>query len=373
MSRPHVVVIGAGVIGLSTAIKLKEAGYRVSLVARDFPGDPKCIEFTSPWAGAHHVSVATGADMRLHQFDARTFQVMSELIEQDPGVPLHFAKQVEYREIPKVEGAAGEVSQLNLISRFQPNFRWLDEADLPEGIAHGATFTCIQIDTPAYLPYLLARFRSKGGKTFRTSTLSSFLSALSADPTLGDAQLVVNCTGLGSLSLTNDDKVFPTRGQLVIVRAPWVKIGMTRLGPNGVYDYTIPRRNGLVVLGGCAEKNNWDPRPRKDMSDRIKTRCLALCPDLLPPEKRNGGTIDDLDVVEEAVGLRPTREGGIRLDVEEMHDGSSGRTIRIVHHYGHGGYGYQSSWGSAEAAVELVDRVLGRRDRYASSQRSARL
>lgn len=38
-------------------------------------------------------------------------------------------------------------------------------------------------------------------------------------------------------------------------------------------------------------------------------------PELLPPEKR-GGTIDDLDVVGDAVGLRPTREGGIRLEVD---------------------------------------------------------
>lgn len=60
-----------------------------------------------------------------------------------------------------------------------------------------------------------------------------------------------------------DANVFPTRGQLVIVRAPWVKQGVTRLGParDGqpwVYDYTIPRpATGLVVLGGCAERDNW--------------------------------------------------------------------------------------------------------------------
>lgn len=60
-----------------------------------------------------------------------------------------------------------------------------------------------------------------------------------------------------------DPKVFPTRGQLVIVKAPWVKEGKTRLGParDGqprVYDYTIPRpKTGHVVLGGCAEKDNW--------------------------------------------------------------------------------------------------------------------
>jgi hypothetical protein len=51
------------------------------------------------------------------------------------------------------------------------------------------------------------------------------------------------------------------------------------------------------------------------MSRRIKERCLDLEPELLPPNKR-GGTIDDLEVVQEAVGLRPTREGGIRIEAD---------------------------------------------------------
>ncbi|GAA5840399.1 hypothetical protein JCM5353_004392 [Sporobolomyces roseus] len=360
MDKPHIVVIGAGVIGLSTAIKLQEAGYKVDICARDLPGDRKTINAASAWAGAHHGSVATGADMRMHNFDARTFKVMSEMIERDPKGPLTSVDQVEYREQPKVEGPEGELSQLNLMSRYHPNFRWLPESDLPSGISHGATFTAILIDTPAYLSSLVSRFLSNSGQLHRVSTLPTLSSALSAHPSLSDAQLLVNCTGLGSRSLVNDQKTFPTRGQLVIVRAPWVKKGMTRLGKpgSGVYDYIIPRRNGLVVLGGCAEQNNWDSKPRGDMSTRIKTRCLALCPDLLPPSKRENGTIADLEVVEEAVGLRPTREGGIRLEVEEIEE--AGRRLKVVHHYGHGGYGFQSSWGSAEAAVELVQTTLDR-------------
>lgn len=48
----------AGVIGLSCALLLQEAGYTVTIVARDFPSpfetmDPITkINFTSPWGGA---------------------------------------------------------------------------------------------------------------------------------------------------------------------------------------------------------------------------------------------------------------------------------------------------------------------------------
>ncbi|GAA5841538.1 hypothetical protein JCM11251_001255 [Rhodosporidiobolus azoricus] len=359
MTGHQVVVVGAGVIGLSTAIKLRERGYKVDIVARNLPADEKNIEFTSPWAGAHHVSVASGDDLRLHRFDAHTFEVMSDMIKADPDGPLSFAPQLEFREEARIEGEQGDVSQLGLISRYHPNFRWLSPKELPPGIKHGAAFTAIIIDTPAYLAYLVDRFTNLGGCIHRCGTLPSLSAALSVHPSLGLARVVVNCAGLGAIKLARDNTVFPVRGQLVIVRAPWIKQGITRLGAkgSGVYDYIIPRRNGLVVLGGCAEANNWDPNPRPELSQRIKQRCLTLNPDLLPPSKR-GGTIDDLDVVEEAVGLRPTRRNGIKLGIDSTD--FDGRPLQVVHNYGHGGYGYQSSWASAEEAVELVETALKR-------------
>lgn len=57
--QPSIHVIGAGVIGLSTAVWLLARGYKnVVLIATDFPGDPPTIEYTSPWAGARWQSSA---------------------------------------------------------------------------------------------------------------------------------------------------------------------------------------------------------------------------------------------------------------------------------------------------------------------------
>lgn len=47
-SNQHVVVIGAGVIGLTNAILLAESGYLVTIIAAHVPGD-ESIEYTSPW------------------------------------------------------------------------------------------------------------------------------------------------------------------------------------------------------------------------------------------------------------------------------------------------------------------------------------
>jgi hypothetical protein len=58
-------VLNIGVIGLTTALKLQEqGGYQITIVAETLPSDPKNIRYTSPWAGAHHVSSA-GHDKRL--------------------------------------------------------------------------------------------------------------------------------------------------------------------------------------------------------------------------------------------------------------------------------------------------------------------
>lgn len=50
----------------------------------------------------------------------------------------------------------------------------------------------------------------------------------------------------------------------------------------------------------------------------IKERGILLCPDLLPADKRSAMSIDDLDVIEEGCGLRPTRHGGIRIETEVL-------------------------------------------------------
>lgn len=55
----HIMLPGAGVIGLTTAILLKRHGYQdITIVGKHHPGDKPTHEYTSPWAGASIVSFA---------------------------------------------------------------------------------------------------------------------------------------------------------------------------------------------------------------------------------------------------------------------------------------------------------------------------
>jgi len=76
-------------------------------------------------------------------------------------------------------------------------------------------------------------------------------------------------------------------------------------------------------------------------------RSVDICPALT-----NGKGIEALDVIRHGVGLRPMRKGGPRVE-KECIDGQW-----VVHSYGHGGYGYQSSYGSAYMTVALIKSIV---------------
>lgn len=116
-----------------------------------------------------------------------------------------------------------------------------------------------------------------------------------------------------------------------------------------------------MIVGGTRVPNDWYPVPRPETTQDILERALKLCPELAPPEVRaiRAPTVDDLlpHVITEGCGLRPARKGGFRLELEWVDGAKVKRTGRIpvVHNYGHGGYGYQASWGCAKRVLELID------------------
>ncbi|KAI0336691.1 D-amino-acid oxidase [Cubamyces sp. BRFM 1775] len=358
----NIVVIGAGVVGLTTALKIQEkGGYRVTIIADTFPTDAKTIKYTSLWAGAHHVSHAA-EDAKQMAIDRETFEVMWELSAS--GGP---AEHCFYR-IPQVDYCLdGREEGLD----WMPDFKKLSQDSLVGGAKSGSSFTTLTIDTPAYLSYLLSRFLSRGGSIVRGS-VQHISQVIEGGPNLfryskashEPVDALIVCPGLGARTLggVEDKDVYPVRGQVVLIRAPWIDFGRTISHvAQGLWTYNIPRRNGDVILGGTKEDNDWYPAARPETTTEILQRCLELCPELAPPSIRAArpGTIDDLRplILEEGCGFRPQRKGGIRLDVEWVQGRGEGK-IPMVFNYGHGGGGYQSSWGSAAIALDLLEKAL---------------
>jgi D-amino-acid oxidase len=106
------------------------------------------------------------------------------------------------------------------------------------------------------------------------------------------------------------------------------------------------------VLGGSYY---LEPNTEPDMAlaERIMKRSIKVCPHLVPP----GCGIEALRVIRHQVGLRPLRLGGPRIEKEVLQDRVLGK-LNVVHCYGAGGFGFQSSYGMAGKAARLVDETV---------------
>jgi D-amino-acid oxidase len=213
-------------------------------------------------------------------------------------------------------------------------------------------FTSVCINTAIYLPWLVGQC-VKNGAVFKRAVLKHIAEAATAHHSGQPVDVVVNCTGLSSKTLGGvaDEKMYPARGQIVVVRndaGPMASTSGTDDGPDEAF-YTMTRAaGGGTVLGGSYQKHNWDALPDPNLAVRIMKRAIAAAPQLVKP----GQGIEGLDIIRHGVGLRPLREGGPRLEKDEVEG------VKIVHNYGHGGFGYQASFGCANEVVSLVEEVL---------------
>lgn len=301
----RVVVVGAGVVGLSCAVRLLEAGHRVDVLARDLPR-----ETTSSVAAAIWYPYRALPQDRVTAWSRATYAALAELaLLPRTGVELLPGTEVLRRpaEDPWWAGAVPALAR---------------SADVPEGYVGGWAFTTPVVEMPVYLDWLVARLDELGGTLTRLN-----LSALpSAGP--GGPDVVVLCAGLGARHLAEDRTVTPVRGQVVRV----AQTGLRRWwldaeGPT----YVVPRSRDVVV-GGTDQEGEWSRTPDPGTAEAILERATRLVPELAGAR-----------VLSHRVGLRPVRPR-VRLE----------RVGRVVHCYGHGGAGVTLSWGCADEVAALV-------------------
>jgi D-amino-acid oxidase len=301
---PAVLVVGAGVVGLTAAIRLREAGVAADVVARDPP-----LATTSAVAAALWYPYRAFPRERVAGWSARGFEVLSALSD-DPGsgVRMRWGRE---RVAP---GA--------------PDPWWRDAVPTFARDGGGWRFAAPVADMSAHLPWLVARLRALGG-----SVTAGAVNRL--DDALARTPVVVNCAGLGARELAGDSSLLAVRGQILRVACPAVEEWLLDQGDPERLLYVVPRERD-VVLGGTAvdgaEGIDADPA----VAAEIRARCEAAIP-----------ALRDAPVVAEAVGLRPARPA-VRLEAEARAGGT------VVHCYGHGGAGVTLSWGCADDVVELL-------------------
>jgi D-amino-acid oxidase len=306
-----VTVVGAGVSGLTTALRLAEAGHDVTVVARDRPADT-----TSAVAAALWFPYRVLPYDRVLAWSATGYTAFARLAADRPesGVRLRWGTELLRRE-PGDEWWAPAVPAL-AVTR-----------DVPPGYTAGWRFRAPVVDMGRYLPWLAAEAAAAGVTLVPEAVEVRDLAGLGA--------LVVDCAGLGARDLVPDPTVTPVRGQVVVTDPVGVEEWVSDDLDERTLTYVIPRIDDVVV-GGTAEEGAWGTEPDPAVADAILARAAALVPALA------GATVRA-----HKVGLRPSRPS-VRLEAERR-----GRQT-IVHNYGHGGAGVTLSWPCADEVVALV-------------------
>ncbi|KAF3904595.1 hypothetical protein ABW21_db0203699 [Orbilia brochopaga] len=352
MSRAKIVVIGAGVAGLTTALLLAKKRHHITVVAKHMPGDYD-IEYTSPWAGANYFPFSFPHEPA-RKWERETFPELWRLATQVPEAGIH----VQDGNIYVVEGKPVTGFMKELVAEdawfknVVPGFRVLGKHELPKGMASGTTFKSVCINTAVYLPYLLGQCL-KHHVVFKRGVVKHVADAADLHSSGDKADLVVNCSGLLACKLggVEDKKVTPARGQVVVVRneAPgmYTTSAVAEEGDDEMMYIMMRAAGGGTILGGCYQKGNWSPEIDHNLANRIMKRCVEICPELT-----GGKGVEGLDIIRHGVGLRPWREGGARIESEIING------VKVVHNYGAAGWGYQASYGMSQEAVDLVENGL---------------
>ena len=299
----RVIVVGAGVIGLSCAVRLLEAGHRVDVVARDLPLETTSSVAAAVWSPYSH------PQEHVVRWARTSYDAFAELCDDESsGVVMRTGTEL-FGEGP---------ADLWWGDALPPGAGPDRETSLPAGYASGLTMRTPVIEMPIYLRWLAARVEALGGTMTRMN--------LSGVPT-GEA-LVVNASGLGARLLGGDPSVVPVRGQVVLVE----QVGLDHWWIDAeAPSYVVPRSRD-IVLGGTALIGEWSRTPEPATADAILARAAEIEPRLAGAR-----------ILRHKVGLRPGRSV-VRLE----------READVIHCYGHGGCGVTVSWGCADDVVGLA-------------------
>ncbi|MGE0868206.1 MAG: FAD-dependent oxidoreductase [Kofleriaceae bacterium] len=304
----NITVVGAGIIGLTTALTLEERGHSVRVIASAIGS-----RTTSAVAGAIWFPYRVGPKDKVSRWAAHT----RGWLEGHAGDPSSGIDVLTGYEITSEPGVDPE-----------PPW-WGAHIDLARSAAPvtGAplawSFRAPRAEPSLFMPWVTARLNAP----IETRAVTDL-----ADEA-GD--VVVNCTGLGARDIVDDRELVGLFGQIVLTDPGAVDRSITVTDdrdPDEVF-YMIPRRDELV-LGGCSIP--WRRGAPVTIDPAITDRILAHA-------RRLGLSVGAVRAVR--TGLRPFRNE-VRLQ----------REGRIIHNYGHGGAGFTLCRGCAEEVAQLVER-----------------
>lgn len=229
-----IAVIGAGVIGLTTAHILKDQGYDVTLYSRDFVPDTTSNKAAGKWSSHFGSSMPDKSlALRIKDFSRSKFYTLamqpSPEFQGISQLPV-YEEKVQYKPTDELV-----ILHINDIARvFKKTLKFIFDLNL-------------------YMQDLFEKARDKG-ILFEHKTIQS-IDELVALP----EETIFNCTGLGSRELFNDTALYPVKGHIVIFEAqPEINYAICNLHQKQNHFFSVIPWKSQLVLGGTLEKGIED-------------------------------------------------------------------------------------------------------------------
>ncbi|EDW87833.1 D-aspartate oxidase [Drosophila yakuba] len=331
---PNIAVIGAGVNGVASAIKILEhfvnegqTPIRLTIISEDFTPNTTGDGSAGLWGpyllGGTSQSKVYKWSKSMHQF---LEQIWLSDDAGEAGVCLLPCIRLSTSTVDTVEDfwrdivyGAVDLSKEQLAAYNK---------DRSVKFTSGLSFVTYTSEPIKLLPYLMKRFVRNGGVVVRKRITD--LEAFVAD---SEYDVIVNCSGLGSRTLLNDEQMYAVRGQVSRVKANWIFSSVLDESDDG--NYIIPNTES-VVLGGTHQERDYNTQVCQKDRRMIVNGCRRYIPGL-----------EHTECLFDWVGLRPGRSQ-LRLEAERR-----GRKL-LIHNYGHGGSGVTLCWGCADDVLDIL-------------------
>ncbi|MEI1375128.1 FAD-dependent oxidoreductase [Nostoc sp. UHCC 0926] len=358
----NILVIGAGVSGLTTAICLREVGFRVVIVADRFAPDLTSIVAGALWEWPPAVCGSHGAPRSLERskdWCMTTYnkfkKIHAEFGSEETGL---YLKDAYFYFKDVLENRPTELRKMNelkdKVDGFERGLQIVKETidlSFKGGIKDAYKHMAPTTNTDVYMKWLLQQVKDIGCEIIQEKITVNVVQNEQELLRRFNAKAIVNCAGLGSIATTGDTSMYPLRGALVRVKnlggvvtdAHCISHEESSLNEQDIV-YIVPRGDDLVVLGGLTQQDQWDTDLSLEVPiiRQMYDGCLEFLQELreLP--------LDEKEPVR--TGLRPLTEENVCVErVLNTH---------VFYNYGHGGSGVTLSWGCSQEIVQLVQEML---------------
>jgi glycine oxidase len=295
MKSSDVIIIGAGIIGLSLAISLRRQGLRVLIVEGGEPGR----EASSAAAG---MLAAAGAEIpaelrTLAAASARLYPGFAHELEDESGLKVDLREQgtILISASGQFPEAAQKLSAAEMLA-LEPGLASQNPREKPPVVA--AFLSERSVDPRALVQAAIRAAKHRDVHLASGHPVQSVLvesgraSGIETGQTKYAAAVVVNCAGawaggLGPVPLP----VRPVKGQMLSLVAG---AAAPKHVVRGDHVYVVPRSDGRVVIGSTLEDAGFDKRTQVSAIQQLLQSAVALVPGLA-----------EAKVHEDWAGLRP--------------------------------------------------------------------